>query len=76
MRQKLQDFMLIVKKDPDVDTVVGFTGGGQVNGGNMFIALKPLSERTDNADAVIARLRKKLAHEPGATLFCKITDCP
>ncbi|WP_410211669.1 multidrug efflux RND transporter permease subunit [Aquirhabdus sp.] len=69
MRQKLQDFMLIVKKDPDVDTVVGFTGGGQVNGGNMFIALKPLSERTDNADAVIARLRKKLAHEPGATLF-------
>ncbi len=69
MSQKLKDFMFIVKKDPDVDTVVGFTGGGQVNSGNMFIALKPVAERTDNADAVIARLRKKLAHEPGATLF-------
>lgn len=69
MQQKLRDFMFIVKKDPDVDTVVGFTGGGQVNSGNMFIALKPVAERTDNADAVIARLRKKLAHEPGATLF-------
>jgi multidrug efflux pump len=69
MQQKLKDFMLIVKKDLDVDTVVGFTGGGQVNSGNMFIALKPVSERSDNADAVIARLRKKLAHEPGASLF-------
>ncbi len=69
MRQKLTDFMLIVKKDPEVATVVGFTGGGQVNSGNMFITLKPVSERTDNADAVIARLRKKLAREPGATLF-------
>ncbi|MDE2422044.1 MAG: multidrug efflux RND transporter permease subunit [Gammaproteobacteria bacterium] len=69
MQQKLKDFMFIVKKDPDVDTVVGFTGGGQVNSGNMFIALKPVAERTNNADAVIARLRKKLAHEPGASLF-------
>jgi multidrug efflux pump len=69
MQQKLKDFMLIVKKDPDVDTVVGFTGGGRVNSGSMYIALKPVAERKDNADAVIARLRKKLAHEPGATLF-------
>ncbi len=69
MQQKLTDFMRIVKKDPDVDTVVGFTGGGQTNGGNMFVALKPLSERTSTADEVIARLRKKTSHEPGATLF-------
>jgi multidrug efflux pump len=69
MQQKLKDFMLLVKKDPDVDSVVGFTGGGRVNSGNMFIALKPLSERSASADEVIARLRKKLAREPGATLF-------
>lgn len=61
--------MEIVKKDPDVETVVGFTGGGRVNGGNMFIALKPLSVRESSADEVIARLRKELSHEPGATLF-------
>ena len=28
MSQKLQQFMMIVKADPAVDTVVGFTGGG------------------------------------------------
>ena len=35
----------------------------------MFIALKPLAERKDSADQVIARLRPKLAKEPGANLF-------
>jgi multidrug efflux pump len=69
MQQKLKDFMSIVAHDKDVASVVGFTGGGQVNSGNMFIALKPLSERKDNADAVIARIRAKTAREPGASLF-------
>lgn len=35
----------------------------------MFIALKPLSERADDAQQVIARLRSQLAQEPGANLF-------
>ncbi|VTR59151.1 Multidrug transporter MdtC [Serratia fonticola] len=35
------------------------------NSGSMFISLKPLSERTDDAQKVIARLRAKLAKEPG-----------
>jgi multidrug efflux pump len=69
MRQKLHDFIAIVRQDPAVDSVVGFTGGGQKNGGNMFIALKPLAERGLTADQVIARLRAKLGHEPGANLF-------
>jgi multidrug efflux pump len=69
MRQKLQDFTVIVKSDPAVDSVVGFTGGNQTNSGNMFVSLKPLSERRISADEVIARLRKKLAKEPGATLY-------
>ncbi|WP_312110782.1 efflux RND transporter permease subunit, partial [Pantoea septica] len=45
MRQKLQDFMVIVKADPAVESVVGFTGGMRTNSGSMFISLKPLSER-------------------------------
>ncbi len=35
----------------------------------MFVALKPLSERKESIDAVIARLRRETAREPGATLY-------
>ncbi|TBL40584.1 multidrug efflux RND transporter permease subunit MdtC [Hafnia alvei] len=69
MRGKLQDFMKIVRSDPDVDNVTGFTGGSNVNSGMMFISLKPLGDRKDDAQHVIARLRGKLAKEPGANLF-------
>lgn len=69
MRGKLEDFMKIVREDKDVDNVTGFTGGARTNSGSMFISLKPLSERSDNAQQVIARLRAKLAQEPGASLF-------
>jgi multidrug efflux pump len=69
MRQKLADFMDIVGHDPAVENVVGFTGGAQRNSGQMFVALKPLSERKETADQVVARLRGKLSKEPGANLF-------
>ncbi|HXN79915.1 MAG TPA: efflux RND transporter permease subunit, partial [Steroidobacteraceae bacterium] len=69
MREKLQHFVDVVRHDPAVNTVVGFTGGGQRNGGNMFISLKPRAQRGMTADAVIARLRGKLGSEPGANLF-------
>jgi multidrug efflux pump len=69
MRGKLAAFVDIVQHDPAVDTVIGFTGGGQLNTGMMFVSLKPLSERNISIDKVIARLRGKLAHEPGANLF-------
>ncbi|QBJ78315.1 multidrug efflux RND transporter permease subunit [Aquitalea sp. USM4] len=69
MQQKLQRFIDAVGQDPAVDKVIGFTGGGQRNTANMFVSLKPLGERTESADQVIARLRKRLAREPGAQLF-------
>ncbi|EMJ4646669.1 MULTISPECIES: multidrug efflux RND transporter permease subunit MdtC [Serratia] len=69
MRGKLEDFMKIVREDPDVENVTGFTGGSRTNSGSMFIALKPLSVRSDDAQKVIARLRARLAKEPGASLF-------
>lgn len=69
MRGKLENFMKIVRDDPAVESVVGFTGGSRTNSGSMFISLKPLSERSENAQEVIARLRVKLAKEPGANLF-------
>jgi len=69
MRSKLQDFMEIVGADPAVESVVGFTGGMRTNSGSMFISLKPLSARKESALEIIARLRTKLAKEPGASLY-------
>ncbi|HEV8260248.1 MAG TPA: multidrug efflux RND transporter permease subunit [Burkholderiales bacterium] len=69
MQKKLNDFIEIVRQDPAVENVIGFTGGGQRNSGQMFISLKPLSQRRMSADMVIARLRGKLAREPGASLY-------
>jgi multidrug efflux pump len=69
MRQKLTQFVSIVRQDPAVDSVVGFTGTGQTNSGSVFVSLKPVSERKLSADQVIGRLRRELSQVPGATLF-------
>jgi multidrug efflux pump len=69
MRQKLTQFVNIIKQDPAVDTAVGFTGGGQTNSGFMFVSLKPLAERKLSVDGVIGRLRRQMSVVPGATLF-------
>jgi multidrug efflux pump len=68
MQKKLGQFVETVMQDPDVESANGFLGGGTVNAGRMFVSLKPRSERKLTADQVIARLRGKLAHVPGATL--------
>jgi len=73
MRQKLTDVVDIIKSDPAVASITGFTGGGghagTTNTGRMFIALKPLEERGLSSDEVIARLRPKLAKVPGAPTY-------
>jgi multidrug efflux pump len=75
IRHKLQQFVDIIRKDPAVDNVVGFTGGaGQTNGGFVFISLKPLRERKLSSDQVIFRLSHELAQVPGATLFLQGTQ--
>jgi multidrug efflux pump len=71
MRRKFRQFMAIVRADPAVQNVVGFTGGFQTNSGFLFAQLKPLSERDASADQVIARLRVRLAQVPGASLFMR-----
>jgi len=83
MSGKMERFVTIVMKDPAVDTVVGFAGGGSAtNQGRFFVMLKPLEQRNPcevrrfwqrcpnvTADDVINRLRGNLAVVPGATLF-------
>ena len=74
MKQKLSQFEAIIKSDPAIDTVVGFTGGRQTNSGFVFISLKPLAQRHVSADRVIARLRPKLAQVAGARLFLQVSQ--
>ena len=71
MQSKLKELVDIIRADPAVDTVVGFTGGGRAGGGFMFINLKPLAQRPDavGGQAVIARLRPQLARVTGISLF-------
>jgi multidrug efflux pump len=72
MRDKLTQIVAIIKQDPDVEYVIGFTGGGggsTVNTARMFISLNPFGKRKASANQVIARLRKKLTHIPGAPTF-------
>lgn len=69
MQKKLSDFIDIVRADPAVQSVVGYTGGAQRNTGSLFVTLKPLSERGESAAKIVTRLRARLAGEPGATLI-------
>ena len=75
MRDKLGQIVAIVKSDPAVENVIGFTGGGgggsgtTTNTARMFIALKPLAERKLSADQVIGRLRPRLALVVGAPTY-------
>lgn len=73
MKQKLGDFVHIILQDPAVENVVGFVGGlggsSTTNSGNIFITLKPLNDRKLSADALINRLRSKLAGVTGASLY-------
>ncbi len=71
MKQKMEQFVSIVMKDPNVQTIVGFAGGNTAkNQGRMFITLKLKGkERKITADQFIGEMRRKLAAVPGATLF-------
>ena len=69
MEKKLAQLQAIVKTDPAVASVAGFTGGRALNTANVFIELKPLAERKLSAAQVVDRLRPKLNAVSGAKLF-------
>ncbi|MDP9166622.1 MAG: efflux RND transporter permease subunit, partial [Actinomycetota bacterium] len=67
---KLRQVVGIVHADPAVDGVIGFIGGSRAGGGFMFVNLKPLGQGRDiSGNAVIARLRPKLARVTGLQVF-------
>ncbi|HZD31941.1 MAG TPA: multidrug efflux RND transporter permease subunit [Candidatus Angelobacter sp.] len=70
MNDKVMKFVDIVKRDPGIQNVIASVGGGgPQNQARVFATLKPLKERKVSADEVINRLRPKLSHVPGASVY-------
>jgi multidrug efflux pump len=71
MNFSMKELVGVIKADPAVAHVNGYTGGnGASNGGFIFVALKPLGkERKMTAMDVINRLRPKLNRLPVASAF-------
>ena len=67
-----QQVATIVRRNPHVDSVMSFVGGGgsasSLNNGRMFITLKDRGERPP-ADVVVQELRPTLAQVPGIKAF-------
>ena len=63
----------IIKRDPDVVSVMSTVGGGNaastVNSGRIFVALREKPERKASALEVMARLRRATANVPGINIF-------
>ncbi len=68
LRGKLSMLMDIVRQDPAVATVAGYTGSSS-SSAFVSITLKPRDQRDATADEVIARLRPKVMRDSGAQLF-------
>ena len=71
MRQRAEAVNKVVLAHAAVEKMVTFIGGSGSSGntGNIFIQLKPIGQRSQTSDQVIADLRPKLAQIPGIMLF-------
>ncbi len=76
MVELVQRFGDAVKDEPSIDRVLCSTGGGGGGGGGggtnsarMFVTLKPLNERKQTIDEILASIRKKTSRISGANLF-------
>jgi multidrug efflux pump len=70
MDESVHRMVSVIKADKAVDNVVAFTGGqGNMNGGFIFMSLKPLNERKVGAMQVLGRLRPQMNALPVASAF-------
>jgi len=70
MDYSVLQLMKVIKSDPAVAHANAYTGGnGASNGGFIYVALKPLSERKVGAMDVINRIRPKINKLPVASAF-------
>src|SRR5260221_13983936 len=61
--------MAVLQQEPNVDAVMSFLGGGQINQGRVFMQLKPPSQRDMGVDQLIRYFNGKLAGIPGIQVF-------
>jgi len=69
LKTKFVKLIDIIKKDPAIENVVGFIGSASTNSGSVYISLKDMDKRKISSDKIIERLRTKLNHIAGATLY-------
>ncbi|MDI4233444.1 efflux RND transporter permease subunit [Bradyrhizobium sp. Arg237L] len=73
MSERQQVLVDTLLKDPAIDSVASYIGPGgptaTLNQGRIFIMLKPRPQRKASADEIINRLRSRLAHIQGITLY-------
>ena len=70
MDDSIQRIGAVIKNDPAVANVIGFTGGnGATNTGSLYVALKPLAARNVSAAQIIDRLRPQLNRLQVASAF-------
>jgi multidrug efflux pump len=75
MNNSVQVIQGVVKQDPGVQNVIGFTGGGgATNTGSFYVTLKPLNVRKVSAAQIIDRLRPKLNRLPVASAFLQASQ--
>jgi multidrug efflux pump len=73
MQPKIEAFREAVLKDPAVESVAGFIGGGRgINNAQIFVRLKPLEERQVSAQLIADRIRRELPKVPGARLWMNV----
>ena len=68
LQNKLSQTVDIIRRDPDVATVVAFTGGQRVGGAFLYATLKPKDQRASSRQ-IIGRLRPRLARLSGLSVF-------
>ena len=73
MGRRQQELAHVILQDPDVESLSSFIGVDGVNttmnSGRIQINLQPLEDRKSRAPEIIHRLRDKLAHVEGITLY-------
>ena len=73
MRRQQEEVAAVLSKDADVTGVVSVIGVSPLNptpnAGRLAVTLRPLGERRDRIETVIARLKSSLAGIPGAVVY-------
>jgi multidrug efflux pump len=81
MNNSIRQLQKVVNEDPAVANAIASTGGGggpggggATNSGNIYVSLKPLSERKIGAPEIINRLRPKMNRLPVASAYLQASQ--